>query len=162
MGFLHRLNQFLLSSTFGKTLLGPVITTGAAVLLGLPADPQASPLLLGRITLVLLVVCGTWYGVKRSELERAASEARSTDFENRLRYLILTSRNESVAAAERAEEAAIAALRSSLCGLEAQAASADVADATTARAYLALLEREGLTGELDQDSESPGDEGSPR
>ena len=33
MGFLQRLHQFLLSSTFGKTLLGPIITTGAAVLL---------------------------------------------------------------------------------------------------------------------------------
>ena len=105
MVFLQRLHQFLLSSTFGKTLLGPVITTGAAVLLGLPADPQPSPLLLGRIILILLVVCGTWYGVKRSELERASSEARSRDVENRLRDLILTTRNESVAAAERAEEA---------------------------------------------------------
>ena len=87
MGFLHRLHQFLLSSTFGKTLLGPVITTGAAVLLSLPADPQPSPLLLGRINLMLLVVCGTGYGVKRSELERASSEARSRDVENRLRDL---------------------------------------------------------------------------
>jgi hypothetical protein len=127
MILLRRLDRFLLSSAFGKTLLGPVVTTGAAVLLGLPADPQPSPLLVGRITLVLLVVCGTWYGVRRSELERAASEARSRDFENRLRDLILTTRNESVAAAERAEEAAVGALRSSLCGLEAQAASADVA-----------------------------------
>jgi hypothetical protein len=145
-----QLDRFLLSSAFGKTLLGPVVTTGAVVLLGLPADPQPSPLLIGRITLVLLVVCGTWYGVRRSELERAASEARSRDFENRLRDLILTTRNQSVAAAERAEEAAVGALRSSLCGLEAQAASADVAAATTARAYLALLEGESLTV-------SPGD-----
>ena len=145
MTVLRRLDRFLLSSTLGKTLLGPVVTTGAAVLLGLPADPQPSPLLVSRITLVLLVVCGTWYGVRRSELERAASEARSRDFENRLRDLILSTRNESVAAAERAEEAAVGALRSSLCSLEAQAASADVAAATTARAYLALLEGEGLT-----------------
>jgi len=157
---LRRLDRFLLSSTLGKTVLGPVVTTGAAVLLGLPADPQPSPLLAGRITLVLLVVCGTWYGVRRSELERAASEARSRDFDNRLRDLILTTRNESVAAAERAEEAAVGALRSSLCGLEAQAASADVAAATTARAYLALLEREGLTGDLGQASEGPNNHGS--
>jgi len=34
---LRRLDRFLLSSTLGKTLLGPVVTTGAAVLLGLPA-----------------------------------------------------------------------------------------------------------------------------
>jgi len=162
MAFLHRLNQFLLSSTFGKTLLGPVITTGAAVLLGLPTDPQGSPLLVGRINLVLLVVCSRWFGVKRSELERAPREARSTDFEDRLRHLILTSRNESVAAAERAEEAANGAHRSSLCGLEAQAASADLAAAATAPAYLALLERIGLTGDLAQVSESPGDEGCTR
>jgi hypothetical protein len=71
MTVLRRPDRFLLSSTLGKTLLGPVVTTGAAVLLGLPADPDPSPLLLGRITLVLLVVCGTWYGVRRSELERA-------------------------------------------------------------------------------------------
>lgn len=142
---LKQLDRFLLSSSLGKIMLGPVVTTGAAVLLGLPADPQPSPLLVGRISLVLLVVCGTWYGVRRSELERAASEARSRDFENRLRDLILATRNESVAAAERAEEAAVGALRSSLCGLEAQAASTDVAVATTARAYLALLEGEGLT-----------------
>ena len=145
MSVLCRFDRFLLSSTVGKTLLGPVVTTGAAVLLGLPADSQPSPLLAGRISLVLLIVCGTWYGVRRSELERAASEARSTDLEDRLRDLILTSRNQSIAAAERAEEAAVGALRSSLCGLEAQAASADVAAAATARAYLALLEGEGLT-----------------
>jgi hypothetical protein len=102
----------------------------------------------GRIALI--VVCGTWYGVRRSELERAASETRSTDLEDRLRDLMLTTRNQSVAAAERAEEAAVGALRSSLCGLEAQAASPDVAAATTARDYLALLERKGLTV-------SPGD-----
>ena len=115
------------------------------MLLSLPADPQPSSLLLGQINLILLVVCGTWYGVKRSELERASSEARSRDFENRPRDLSLTTRNKSVAAAERAEEAAVGALRSSLCGLEAQAASADMAAAATARSYLALLEREGLT-----------------
>ena len=159
MTFLRRLDRFLLSSALGKTLLGPVVTTGAAVLLGLPADPDPSPLLLGRITLVLLVVCGTWYGVRRSELERAESEARSTDLEDRLRDLILSTRNESVAAANRAEEAAVGALRSSICGFEAQAASADVAAATTARAYLALLEREGLTSELGQASEGSGNEG---
>ena len=52
MTVLRQLDRFLLSSTFGKTLLGPVVTTGAAVLLGLPADPQPSPLLVGRIALV--------------------------------------------------------------------------------------------------------------
>ena len=157
MTVLCRLDRFLLSSALGKTVLGPVVTTGAAVLLGLPAEPRPSPLLAGRFILVLLVVCGTWYGVRRSELERAASEARSRDFENRLRDLILTARNESVAAAECAEEAAIAALRSSLCGLEAQAASADLAAATTARAYLALLEREGLTADLAEPAEELND-----
>jgi hypothetical protein len=150
MTVLRQLDRFLLSSAIGKTVLGPVVTTGAAVLLGLPADPQPSPLLAGRITLVLLVVCGTWYGVRRSELERAASEARSRDFENRFEALIDEATDRIVERAERAEEAAVGALRSSLCGLEAQAASADVAAATTARAYLALLEGEGLTV-------SPGD-----
>ena len=72
-------------------------------------------------------------------LERAAREARSRDFEIQLRDLVLTTRNESLAASERAEEAAVGALRSSLCGLETQAAGADVAAAVTARAYLALL-----------------------
>lgn len=118
---IKQLDRFLLSSAFGKTLL------------------------VGRITLVLLVVCGTWYGVRRSELERAASEARSRDFENRFEALIDEATDRIVERAERAEEAAVGALRSSLCGLEAQAASADVAAATTARAYLALLEGEGLT-----------------
>ena len=138
---LKQLDRFLLSSK----LLGPVVTTGAAVLLGLPADSQPTPVLAGHITLVSLVVCGTWYGIRRSELERAASEARSTYLEDRLQDLILTTRNQSVAAAERAEEVALGALRSSFCGLEAHTASADLAAATTARAYLALLEREGLT-----------------
>ena len=141
MPLLRRLDRFLLPSTLGKTLLV------------LPADPVPSPLLVGRLTVVILVVSGTWYGARRSELERAASEARSRDFENRLRDLILSTRNESVAAAERAEEAAVGALRSSLCGLEAQAASADVAAAATARAYLALLEREGLTADLGETSD---------
>ncbi len=36
---LKQLDRFLLASAFGKTLPGPVVTTGAAVLLGLPADP---------------------------------------------------------------------------------------------------------------------------
>ena len=153
---LRRLDRFLLSSALGKTLLGPVVTTGAAVLLGLPADPDPSPLLLGRITLVVLVVCGTWYGVRRSELERAASEARSRDFENRFEALIDEARYRILERAERAEEAAVGALRSSLCGLEAQAASADLEAATTARSYLALLEREGLTAAV-PDAE-PGDQ----
>jgi hypothetical protein len=153
MTLLRRLDRFLLSSTLGKTLLGPVVTTGAAVLLGLPADPQPSPLLVGRITLVVLVVCGTWYGVRRSELERAASESRSRDFENRFEALIDEATERVVQRAERAQEAAVGALRSSLCGLEAQAASADLAAATTARAYLALLEREGLTVDLGEASD---------
>ena len=116
--------------------------------------------LLHPITLVLLVVSGTLYRVRRSELERAVSEARSRDFENRLRDLILTSRNESVAAVERAEKAAVGVIRSSLSGLVAQAAGAAVA--ATDRAYLTLLEREGLTVDLDHGNESPGDEGSTR
>ena len=153
---LRRLDRFLLSSALGKTLLGPVVTTGAAVLLGLPADPDPSPLLLGRITLVVLVVCGTWYGVRRSELERAASEARSRDFENRFEALIDEATERVVKRAERAEEAAVGALRASLCGLVAQAASADLVGATTARSYLALLEREGLTAAV-PDAE-PGDQ----
>ena len=120
MTSLKKLDRFLLSSTLGKTLLGPVVTTGAAVQLGLPADPDPSPLLVGRITLVVLVVCGTWYGVRRSELERAASEARSRDFENRFEALIDEATYRILERAERAEEAAVEALRSSLCGLEAQ------------------------------------------
>lgn len=106
-----------------------------------------------------MVVCGTWFGVRRSELERAASEAHSRDFENRFEALIDEATERVVKRAERAEEAAVAALRSSLCGLEAQAASADLAAATTARAYLALLEREGLTAELGQASEGFSNEG---
>lgn len=119
MTILRRFDRFLLSSTFGKTLRR-------------------------LINFVLLVVCGTWYGVKRSELERGTQPR----FRESTRDLILTTRNESVAAAERAEQAAVGALRSSLCGLEAQAAVAGVAAATTARAYLALLEQEELTSTL--------------
>jgi hypothetical protein len=145
MKLFHQLDEFLLTSRAGRTLFGPVVSTGAAVLLGLSFDRQPLSVQLVRLTLLVLVLSATWYGVRRSELERAASEARSTDLEDRLRDLILTTRNQSVAAAERAEEAAVGALRSSLCGLEAQAASADLATATTARSYLALLEREGLT-----------------
>ena len=148
MTLVQQLDQFLLTSRARRTLFGPVVSTGAAVLLGLSFDRQPFSVQVVRLTLLLLVLSTTWYGVRRSELERAASETRSRDFENRLRDLILSTRNESVAAAERAEEAATGALRSSLCGLEAQAASADVAAATTARAYLALLEREGLTADL--------------
>ena len=74
--------------------------------------------------------------------------------------LILTTRNESVAASERAKEAPVGALRSSLCGLEAQAAGADVAAALTARAYLSLLEREALIGDQGDASERPSGEGS--
>ena len=97
------------------------------------------------MTLVLLVVCGTWYRDRSSELERAASETRSRDFKHRFEALIDETTERVVERAERAEEAAVGALRSSLCGLEAQAASSDVAAGSTARAYLALLEGEGLT-----------------
>jgi hypothetical protein len=145
MTVLSKLDRFLLFSSLGKNLLGPVVATGAAMLLDLPADPQPSPVLAGHITLVLLVICSTWYEVRRSELERAANEACSRDSENRPRELILTARYETAATAERAEEAAVGALRSSLCGLESHAAGTDTAAATTARAYLALLEGEGLT-----------------
>ena len=64
--------------------------------------------------------------------------------------------------AERAEEAAVGALRSSLCCLEAQAASSDVAAAATARAYLALFEREVLTTnkELSFDEYPESEEGA--
>jgi hypothetical protein len=159
MTVLRRLDRFLLFSALGKTLLGPVVTTGAAVRLGLPADPDPSPQMIGRITLVLFVVCAAWNGVRRSELERAASEARSRDFKNRSEALIAEATERVVKRAERAEEAAVGALRSSLCGPEAQAASADVAAATTARANLALLEREELTADLAQASERSGNEG---
>ena len=121
----QQLDHFLLTSRAGRTMLGPLVST--------------------VLTLPVLTNSVTWYGVRRSELERAAIEARSSDFEDRLRHLVLTTRNESVEAAERAKEAAVGALRSSLCCLEAQAASSDVAAAATARVYLALFEREGLT-----------------
>ena len=89
-----------------------------------------------RLTLLLLVLSATWYGVRRSELEQAASEERSSDFEDRLRHLVLTTRDESVEAVERAKEAAVAALRSSLCGLEAEAASSAVAAVAALRSRL--------------------------
>jgi hypothetical protein len=47
-----------LSCTLGKTRLGHVVTTGAALLHGLPADPQPSALMLLRITFLLSVVSG--------------------------------------------------------------------------------------------------------
>jgi len=93
-----------------------------------------------------------------SEL-RARHAAQISRIDSEISYLILLTRNESVAAANRAEEAAVGKLRSSLCGLEAQAASADAAAASTARAYLALFEREGLTAELGQASEGTSNEG---
>lgn len=145
MKLVQRLDQFLLTSRAGRTLFGPVVSTGAAVLLGLSFDRQPLSVQLVRLTLLLLVLSATWYGVRSSELERAASEARSRDLENRFEALIDEATYRILEAAERAEEAAVGALRSSLCGLEAQAASADLAAAATARSYLALLEREGLT-----------------
>jgi hypothetical protein len=82
-----------------------------------------------RLTLLLLVLSATWYGVRRSELERAASEARSRNLETRFEALIDEATNTLFERAERAQEAAVGALRSSFCGLEAQAASADLAAA---------------------------------
>jgi ABC-type transport system involved in cytochrome bd biosynthesis fused ATPase/permease subunit len=148
MKLLSGLDRFLLTSSLGKTLFGPVVSTGAAVLLGLSFEHQPLTVQLVRLTLLLLVLSATWYGVRRSELERAASEARSRNLEARFEALIDEATNTIIERAERAEEAAIGALRSSLCGLEAQAASADLAAATTARSYLALLEQEGLTASL--------------
>ena len=109
----------------------------------------------GRITLFLVVVYSSFYGFRRSELDGAASEACSTDFEDPLRYLILTTRNQSVAAVERVEEVAIGEPRSSVYGFDEQAAGADVEAATTDRAYLALLEQEGLIAVLDQALDGP-------
>jgi len=145
MKLVQQLDQFLRTSRAGSTLVGPVVSTGAAVLLGLSFDRQPLSVQLVRLTLLLLVLSCTWYRVRRSELERAASEARSRDLENRYEALIDEATYRILERAERAEEAAVGALRSSLCGLEAQAASADLAAAATARSYLALLEREGLT-----------------
>ena len=159
MTLVQQLDQFLLTSRVGRTLFGPVVSTGAAVLLGLSFDRQPFSVQVVRLTLLPLVLSTTWYGVTRSELERAAREARSRDLENRFEALIDEATYRILERAERAEEAAVGALRSSLCGLEAQAASADVAAATTARAYLALLEREGLTADLGQASDGLSDEG---
>ena len=145
MTLVQQLDQFLLTSRAGRTLFGPVVSTGAAVLLGLTFDRQPLSVQVVRLTLLLLVLSATWYGVRRSELERAASESRSRDLENRFEALVDEATHRILERAERAEEAAVGALRSSLCGLEAQAASADLAAAATARSYLALLEREGLT-----------------
>ena len=156
MTLVQQLDQFLLTSRVGRTLFGPVVSTGAAVLLGLSFDRQPFSVQVVRLTLLLLVLSTTWYGVRRSELERAASEARSRDLENRFEALIDEATYRILERAERAEEAAVGALRSSLCGLEAQAASADLEAATTARSYLALLEREGLTAAV-PDAE-PGDQ----
>ena len=156
MTLVQQLDQFLLTSRVGRTLFGPVVSTGAAVLLGLSFDRQPFSVQVVRLTLLLLVLSTTWYGVRRSELERAASEARSRDLENRFEAFIDEATYRILERAERAEEAAVGALRSSLCGLEAQAASADLEAATTARSYLALLEREGLTAAV-PDAE-PGDQ----
>jgi len=94
-----------------------------------------------------------WYRVRLAELERAAAEALSRDFENRVEAFIHEATERVVERAERAEQVAVGPLRLSFFGLEAQAASADLVAATTARAYLALLERIGLTGEPGQASE---------
>jgi len=127
------------------------VSTGAAVLLGLSFGRQHFSVQVVRLTLFVLVLSLTWYGVRRSELERAASEARSRDLENRFEALIDEATYRILERAERAEEAAVGAFRSSLCGLEAQAASADLEVATTARTYLALLDREGLTAALPEE-----------
>lgn len=148
MTVLCRLDGFLLFSAPGETALGAVVTTGTDAFLSLPANPRQSPLFVGRIIRVLLLVWRTWCGLQRFELERAVSNARSRNFENQLRDANLTARNESVAAAKFSEEAAIAALRLSFSGLESQAAISDMATATTSRAYLALLDQEGLTADL--------------
>ena len=144
MKLVQQLDHFLLTSRAGRTMLVPLVSTAAAVLLGLSFDRQPLHVQVLRLTLLVLIISATWYGIRRSELKRAASEARSSDFEDRLRHLVFTRRNESVETVERAKEAAVGALRSSLYGLEAQAASSDVAAAATARAYHALFEREGL------------------
>ena len=122
-------------------MLGPLVSTVAAVLLGLSFDRQPLHVQVLRLTLLVLIISATWYGIRRSELERASSEARSRDLENRFEALIDEATYRILERAERAEEAAVGALRSSLCGLEAQAASADMAAAATARAYLALFDR---------------------
>ena len=145
MKLLQQLDHFLLTSRAGRTMLGPLVSTVAAVLLGLSFDRQPLHVQVLRLTLLVLIISATWYGIRRSELERASSEARSRDLENRFEALIDEATYRILERAERAEEAAVGALRSSLCGLEAQAASADMAAAATARSYLALLEREGLT-----------------
>jgi len=141
----QQLDHFLLTSRAGRTMIGPLVFTAAAVLLGLSFDRQPLHVQVLRLTLLVLIISATWYGIRRSELERASSEARSRDLENRFEALIDEATYRILERAERAEEAAVGALRSSLCGLEAQAASADMAAAATARAYLALFEREGLT-----------------
>ena len=110
------------------------LLTSRALPLGLSFDRQPLHVQVLRLTLLVLIISATWYGIRRSELERASSEARSRDLENRFEALIDEATYRILERAERAEEAAVGALRSSLCGLEAQAAGADVAAATTALA----------------------------
>ena len=125
MKLVQQLDNFLLTSRAGRTMLGPLMSIG--------------------LKLLILSISATLYEIRRSELERASSEACSRDLENRLKSLIDDATYRILERAERAKEAAVGALRSSLCDLEEQAASSDVAAAATAHAYLALFKREGLT-----------------
>ena len=119
MKLVQQLDHFLLTSRAGRTMLGPLVSTVAAVLLGLSFDRQPLHVQVLRLTLLVLIISATWYGIRRSELERASSEARSRDLENRFEALIDEATYRILERAERAEEAAVGALRSSLCGLEA-------------------------------------------
>lgn len=116
-----------------------------AVPLGLLFDPQSLSVQIEGLTLLVLVLSSTWYGVKASELERAASETRNTDLEDRFRDIILTTRNQSVAITERAEQAAVGLLRASLCGSEEQSVSGGLAAAAIAPTSIALLDVKRLT-----------------
>ena len=81
MKLLQQLDHFLLTSRAGRTMLGPLVSTVAAVLLGLSFDRQ--PLHVQVLLLTILVLIILRYLVWNQAFRAGASCERSTQQRSR-------------------------------------------------------------------------------
>lgn len=147
MAVLRGCPPLCLPSPLSKSILGPVLPPGGALLLAFNADPRFSLILAIRLSPVRWVLWGGWWVNQRFRLERAAREPLSADLEAQRGDLLL-SQSLSVAAAKRVEEIVGVECRSSLRSLRAKVASSALETAVSTRQFLALLKQVGMVKDL--------------
>jgi hypothetical protein len=143
----------------GKTRLGPPVTTGFALPLGLRAEQRFPPPEGAWLSFVLLIVCIQADLRSSREQDRPTWEPLSTDLEDQLRDLVLPSRKQPLVAAECSAEVKIGELRSRFSSVEAQVASPELPSPATPLATLDPPMREGRAHDLGESSSAFTEEG---